>query len=78
MTILAEITPKKERGHYMSLIVISMSLGQLLSFIIGYFTLESFEKGNWRILIILSGIPGVIGTLVSLVFLDESARFLIV
>ena len=40
-----------------------------------YFTLESLSHGNWRLLIIFTGFPGVVAWLMGVFFLDESARF---
>lgn len=43
----------------------------------GYFILDNLEEGNWRLLIIITAIPGTISWFVIVFWLDESARFLI-
>ncbi len=59
----------------MSLITVSFALGQLYGQFISYFTLQSLSEGNWRLLIIFTGFPGLIAWLMGVFFLDESARF---
>ena len=62
----------------MSLLTISINLGLLYGVLIAYYTLTSLTSGNWRLMIILSAIPGFAAWVVGLMFIDESARFAIV
>ncbi|KAL4513139.1 hypothetical protein ABPG72_017824 [Tetrahymena utriculariae] len=75
VTLLAEVTPLAVRGRFMSLITVSFSLGQLYGQFIGYFTLEGLDKGNWRALIVWTGLPGLLAWIIGYLYLDESARF---
>lgn len=76
-TILTEITPKHLRGKYMTMVSFSLVLGQLSAALIGYFLLESLDKGNWRLLLIFCSLPSIFAGLLAYLFLDESARYLI-
>ncbi len=40
-----------------------------------YFTLENLSHGNWRLLVIFTGFPGVVAWLLAVFFLDESGRY---
>ncbi|KAL4450949.1 hypothetical protein ABPG74_011791 [Tetrahymena malaccensis] len=77
MTLLAETTPQEQRGRYMSLVTISVSIGQLVALVSGYFILENLQEGNWRMLIVVTVIPGTISWFIIVFWLDESARFLL-
>ena len=59
----------------MSIMTASMSIGYIYGIIIGIATLDSFNSGNWRGLVIWSSLPGLISLILSFFFLDESARF---
>ena len=54
-----------------------MSIGQVFGLVVGYFTLEDLQDGDWRLLIIITGIPGLIAVVIGVLFVDDSARFLI-
>ncbi|KAL4461092.1 hypothetical protein ABPG72_006954 [Tetrahymena utriculariae] len=77
MTLLAETTPQQQRGRYMSLVTISVSIGQLVALVSGYFILDNLQEGNWRMLIAVTVIPGTISWFIIIFWLDESARFLL-
>lgn len=40
--------------------------------------LESFQEGNWRLLIAITLLPGLVSWILVAVFLEETARFKIV
>ncbi|EGR32447.1 major facilitator superfamily protein, putative, partial [Ichthyophthirius multifiliis] len=75
-SMVTEITPDQYRAKVMCLVQFSVSIGQVLGLTIGYFTLKDLKDGNWRLLIIISGFPGLIAVAVALFFVDDSARFL--
>ena len=75
-TILTEITPKHLRGKYMTMITFFLVLGQLYSAFVGYFLLENFDRGNWRVLLIYCSIPSIFAGLMAYLYLDESPRYL--
>ena len=62
----------------MSLVTISVSIGQLFALVVGYFVLDNFTEGNWRLMTLITGIPGLIGWLLAFIYLDDSARYLMV
>ncbi|EGR32712.1 major facilitator superfamily protein, putative [Ichthyophthirius multifiliis] len=75
VTLLAEITPLEVRGRFMSLVTVSFAIGQLYGQFVSYFTLENLSHGNWRLLIIFTGLPGLVAWLLGVFFLDESGRY---
>jgi MFS transporter, putative metabolite:H+ symporter len=77
ITLVAETTPKEFRGRYMSLIQISISIGQLYGLLVGYFTLDSLSEGNWRMLIFWTTFPGLIAFLGTLFWVLESPMYLL-
>lgn len=48
----------------MSLVTISVSIGQLFALVSGYFILDNLQEGNWRFLIIVTALPGSISWIV--------------
>ncbi len=38
---MTELTPKEVRGRYMSIVQISIAIGQLFGLFVGFFTLDS-------------------------------------
>lgn len=52
-TYLAEITPKEVRGKYLVFAGAFFTIGELFACIVGYFTLDSLEAGNWRLLFLI-------------------------
>ncbi len=54
----------------MSLITVSVSIGQLFGLTVGYFTLDNLSSGNWRLLIIITSLPGLLAWAVGYFFLD--------
>lgn len=62
----------------MSLIMISVSVGQLFALVTGYFMLENIETGNWRMLVVITTIPGMLAWFVGVYIIDDTARYLLV
>jgi len=50
----------------------------LFALVVGYFVLDNFTEGNWRLMTLITGIPGLIGWLLAFIYLDDSARYLMV
>ena len=74
---LAEITPKEVRGKYLVLAGGFFTLGELLTCLVGSFTLGGVSSGNWRLLLIWIAQPALICWLGVTVFIHESPRYLI-
>lgn len=76
-SMISEITPLKFRGKSLVLINFFVSIGKLYGCLLAYIFLENFTKGNWRLMMITSGISSLLVFLGSIFILKESARFLI-
>lgn len=59
----------------MSIITVSLNIGQLFGYLMGYLTLDGLESGNWRLLIFLTGFPGILATFMGYYYLDDSVRY---
>ena len=77
-TILAESTPKARRGLFMSILTVTLSLGQLFGMIVGYFVMDNLNSGNWRALILYCSLPGLFSWIFGILMLEESPRFFVV
>ncbi|KRX08085.1 Major facilitator superfamily domain, general substrate transporter [Pseudocohnilembus persalinus] len=76
VTFTSEFTPSQNRGRYMSIIQVSIAIGQMFGLLIGYLTLDgNLQFGHWRILIIICSVPGIMAWLGGYFFLDESPLF---
>src|SRR5262252_1879033 len=70
---LAEIAPARERGAIVSLNQLCITIGILVSYLVG-FALASFT-GGWRWMLALGALPGIILT-IGMIILPESPRWL--
>jgi sugar porter (SP) family MFS transporter len=70
---IAEISPRRVRGRLVSLQQFAITLGILLSYVVGY--LLSFAEA-WRWMLALGAVPAVV-LFVGMLFLPESPRWLI-
>ena len=77
-TILAENTPLKQRGVMLALIGIFYTSGELLVCLLAFLTMKNLKSGNWRMMLALSSGPGLLAFIMSLIFLKESPRFLLI
>ncbi len=73
--ILAEITPVKQRGFVLTLIGVFYTLGELTVCFFALLTMKNLQTGNWRFLLGLSSIPGLIIMITSYCCLKESPRY---
>lgn len=46
--------------------------------VVGYFILDNFVDGDWRSMILITFIPGVIGFILAYFYLDDSPRYLLI
>ena len=69
---LAEIAPARERGALVSFSQLAVTLGILVSYLVGYAFAAS---GSWRWMLGLGGVPGVI-LAVGMLLLPETPRWL--
>ena len=51
--------------------------GRIWIVLLGFIFLETIDKGNWRVIALLNSIPCFICLLGSIMYIEESARFLI-
>ena len=75
LTYLAEIIPKEVRGKALILAGASFTVGQLFACFVGFFTLESTSKGDWKSLFLWVAQPTLISWIGINFFLDESPRY---
>jgi len=68
-TILAEITPAKNRGKFMTLLGVFYTMGELVACLIAMITLENLDSGDWHGLLAFSSLPGLIAFFFDDVFL---------
>lgn len=69
---LAEIAPAKERGALVSFNQLAVTLGILVSYLIGY---ALAADSGWRWMLGLGGVPGIL-LAIGMVFLPETPRWL--
>ena len=62
----------------LALIGIFYTAGELLVCLIALLTMQNLKKGNWRLMLALSSVPGLLCFLISYFFLFESPRFLMI
>ncbi|KAL4496579.1 hypothetical protein ABPG72_015940 [Tetrahymena utriculariae] len=74
-SVLAEITPIKQRGVILALVGIFYTFGELFVCLLAFLTLDNLKTGNWRLLLALSTIPSFLIMVLSYLFLNESPRF---
>ncbi len=75
--LLSEISQAAGRGKRFTLTNFAFVLGELLTIIIAFNTLETLESGNWRLMILLSGSLAVFPLIFLFVWGFESPRFLL-
>ena len=75
---LAEISPIKNRGRNFLYLCLCNPFGLTLMVVIAYFVLEDIDAGDWRILCFFTSGFSLISFIISIIFLYESPRFLII
>jgi len=74
--MFSEISPVYIRGKSLLILNLGVSIGKLFGIFIAVLCLESFHKGNWRLMMFLSSLPNLIVIYGSIFVLEESPRFL--
>ena len=77
-TYVLEIMPPAQRGKVITLGSACLFMGQLFACLLGLLTLQSLDKGDWRLLTIYSTLPAVVSMIMSFFYLDESMRYLLI
>jgi len=75
--IISEISPKDIRGRALLINSVFYMLGKFYLLFLALIYLDNLHSGNWRALILVNAIPAFILFWFALIFLKESARFLI-
>lgn len=76
-SMISELIPLKYRGKSLVILNFFVSVGKLFGCVLAYFCLESFTKGDWRIMMVYSAIPSCLVLLGAILLMKESPRFLI-
>jgi len=77
-TYIIEICPMEIRGKMLIFTAIFWTFGELAVCLIAYIFLDSFSSGNWRALLLWAAFPAFITFFLSLFFLEESPRYLLI
>lgn len=76
-TYMCEITPIKLRGKMLIFTGTFFTVGELITCMIAYLFLDTFDSGNWRALVMWSAVPGVLTFILCCCYLEESPRYLL-
>ncbi|CAK73010.1 unnamed protein product (macronuclear) [Paramecium tetraurelia] len=76
VTLLQEITPNKLRGQMTGSVTLSVAIGQLYGFFMASLIMEGIN-GSWRWLTFLGSLPGLVALILSLIYIEESPRYLL-
>lgn len=78
-TFVSEITPTKDRAERLSFSRVIWNLGTILTCVLSYFLLDGYERGEaqWRMLLLLVCLPGVMALGLHLTYGRESPRYLL-
>ncbi len=73
--ILAEFLPTETRGKYLLLIKYFWTVGSCIIPLLAYLSLEL--AGSWRLFAVLCALPSMFSSVVSIIFVPESPRWLV-
>lgn len=76
-TYMCEVTPMKLRGRMMIFTATFFTFGEMITCLMAYIFLDTFDSGNWRALVMWSALPGVITFFLIYFHLRESPRYLL-
>jgi len=76
LTALSEILPKHFRDFIIGSIFIFWKIGTMYFVSLSYFMLDENNHDQWKLVIILAGIPVYSALILALIFYDESPRLL--
>ncbi len=74
---MAEFSPVKDRGRIFLLLEIAYTAGLVYSIGCAYFILDKIDSGNWRLLLLINSLPGLITVPLVLIYALESPRYLL-
>lgn len=73
--LVTEITPVRIRGIGIVLLSLGLTIGSVYGCMIALLTLDSLTSGNWRLMLFLGAVPGLLGFFGLFFFVYESPRF---
>ncbi|CAD8173064.1 unnamed protein product [Paramecium octaurelia] len=76
VTLLQEITPNNLRGQMTGSVTLSVAIGQLYGFFTASLILDGIN-GSWRWLTFLGSLPGLVALILSIFYIQESPRYLL-
>lgn len=76
-SMTSEITPMKYRGRFLVIINFFVSVGKIFGCLLAVIFLKDFQHGNWKMMMVASGIPSLIVFVGGMLRLRESPRFLL-
>ena len=77
-TYVLEIMPPSIRGKVVTVAYAMMFIGELFACVVSLYALDSLSAGNWQALTIWSTLPAIVSLMLSIAYMDESVRFLLI
>jgi len=77
LTLIAEITPAKDRGTLLSLCYAALAIGALYADLGLYFFLPDLQSGDWRSLCIWSAVPAAVALPIGFLALEDTPCFFV-
>lgn len=74
-SLIGEIIPLKWRGKSLVLLNFFVTVGKLFGCLLAYLCLDSFDKGDWRKMMVISSIPSLLVFIGSIFIIKESPRY---
>lgn len=74
---MTEVTPPAHRGRIVIFLQFAMVLGRMWIFLLAFLFMTSLSEGNWRAIAFCNAIPCFLCFIGSLIWINESPRFLI-
>ena len=75
--LISEVVTKSFRGRIQTCLSLMYVLGKMYLVLSCMFFLDNLQEGNWRGLLLFNSIPALICSVLSMLYLRESARFLL-
>ena len=73
--IISEITPTRIRGLATAILSLGFTIGSLYGCLIALLTLDTLSSGNWRLMLLLGSLPGLVAWFGLWLFVSESPRY---
>ncbi|KAL4429721.1 hypothetical protein ABPG74_001407 [Tetrahymena malaccensis] len=74
-TYISEIVPKSNRGRFFVHVFNAFPIGEIIIVFFAAIFFSSLDEGNWRALLFIGSIPGLLAYLSSIYYLIESPRY---